>query len=222
MKLTVDIVKAGTGATAQVAAAWLPALQKACDKYDIDNRRRVAMFLGNIGVETGGLTTLVEGLNYSAARLAVVWPNRYAVDSKAIKKVPNALANKLAGKPQDIANNVYANRLGNGNEASGDGWKYRGQGPIQATGKSNITEILKAIGYPADTNPEVLQKPDAGALSAAYFWKSRGCNELADKDMFSQTVLKVNGALPCDANHGEKRRDYYKAALKVIDATYYK
>lgn len=220
MKLTVPIIMAATGATAIVAGNWIDWLQKACDKYEINTRRRVAMFLANVGVETGGLVTMVENLNYSAARMAVVWPSRYSVVSNG-KRVPNALALKLANKPEALANNVYANRLGNGSEASGDGWKYRGQGPIQLTGKANIVDAGKALGLDLLNHPELLQQPEGGALSAAYFWKSRGCNELADKDMFSQSVLKVNGALPSEANHGEKRRTLYKEGLKKIDATYY-
>lgn len=221
MKLTVEIIMAGTGATAIVAAKWKDALQTACDRYEIDNRRRVAMFLANVGVECSSLTKLEESLNYSAQRMAEVWPSRYAVNPKTSPKQPNALALSLAGKPEKLANNVYASRLGNGPESSGDGWKYRGQGPIMVTGKSNFKDVGYVIGIDLVANPAVIQQPMAGAMSAAYFWKSRGCNTLADGDQFSNSVLKVNGAAPCDANHGPLRKSRYIACLDAIDKLYY-
>lgn len=217
MKLTIDIIVASTGATRDVASKWLDALQAACDKYEINNRRRVAMFMANLGVESGGLTQVAENMNYSAKRMAAVWPGRYAVDSKAAIKQPNALALSLANNPQKLANNVYANRLGNGDEASGDGWNFRGQGPIQMTGRDNITRAGKAIGVDLASNPALLQTPEVGAMASAWFWFTNDLNRAADLDMFSQAVKKINGQLPCDANNGEVRRALYRAGLLAID-----
>ncbi|UZS00342.1 endolysin glycosyl hydrolase [Serratia phage SMP] len=218
MKLTIGIIMASTGASKDVANKWIDALQVACDKYEINNRRRVAMFLANLGVESEGFTALAENMNYSAKRMAAVWPGRYAIDPKANTKQPNALALSLANNPQKLANNVYANRLGNGDEASGDGWNFRGQGPIQQTGRDNITRAGKAIGVDLANNPALLQTPEVGALAAAYFWYSNDLNRAADLDLFSQSVKKINGQLPCDANKGEVRRSYYRAGLAAIDA----
>ena len=218
MKISIKTIMVGTGAKQEVAQQWQSAIQSACDKYDISNRRRVAMFLANVGVECASLTKLVENLNYSAERMAVVWPSRFLTLDKDGNKVPNELAYKLQRNPEALANNVYANRMGNRDESSGDGWKYRGQGPIMITGRENISNCAKAIGMDLVNQPELLQEPEAGALSAAWFWSRRELNRAADLDMFSQSVKKINGALPSEANHGELRRQRYRDCLKQIDS----
>lgn len=215
MKLTAEIICAGTGCTASLANSYLGIIQAACDQGQINTRSRIAAFLANVGVESDGLTASAENLNYSAQGLANTWPSRYAVNKNAIPKIPNDLANKLARQAQAIANNTYANRMGNGDEASGDGWKYRGFGWIQTTGKTNQEAVLTALGLPL-SDPSILAQPVYAALSAAYYWQKNGCNELADKDMFSQTVKVVNGQLPCDANKGAVRIARYRQCLAAI------
>ena len=110
------------------------------------NDEMVAHFLGQTYVESNGFKEVEENLNYSAKGLAETWPSRYAVDPRAIIKVPNALAKHLERKPQEIANNAYADRMGNGNEDSGDGWKHRGFGYIQLTGKKTQDEFSEYVG----------------------------------------------------------------------------
>lgn len=213
IRITPSIIQAGTGGESPLSHAYFEILHGAMFKFGIlENHRRAAAFLANIGVESDGLKARRENMNYSAEGLARVWPKRFRdSDGK-----PNALAFSLQRKPEAIANNVYANRMGNGNEQSGDGWKYRGVGWIQTTGKNNIQETLKALGLPIDSDPSVLEYPEYAALSAAYFWKKNGCNELADQDAFSLSVKKVNGAMPCEANHGELRKARYRAAIAEI------
>jgi putative chitinase len=169
------------------------ALEAAMPAGRIDSPARIAAFLAQIGHESGGLTRLVENLNYSAQGLAATWPNRYAG--------PNALALKLARKPEAIANNCYANRMGNGDEASGDGWRYRGRGLVQVTGRNNYEAAGKALGQPLLEQPELLQLPGPAARSAVWFWKSNGCNELADADKFEAITRKINGGM-----HGQAER----------------
>jgi putative chitinase len=216
VKLTVEIVKAGTGCADAVATQWLAPLQKACDKFQINTAQRVAAFLANVGVESRGLSALVESLNYTAPRLAVVWPSRYAENPHADTKVPNSLAYELAGHPVQLANNVYGGRMGNGPESSGDGWRFRGQGPIQMTGRANITACGLAISVDLATDPSPLQQPDVGALSAAWFFSKIGCNELADSGDFAATVKRVNGAPPSAANQGPLRQSRNNAVLALL------
>lgn len=219
MTLTEEILIAGCGCTKETAGgAWLPALQVACDKYNIGTPERVSAFLAQVGVESAGLTRLVESLNYSAERLAVVWPYRFAVDPKAANKVPNATAYSLAGNPVSLANNVYANRLGNGGPETGDGWNYRGQGPIMITGRANVSECSKSTGIDFVSNPSLLQTPEGGAESAAWFFSSRDCNELADFGLIDKITEKVNGAPASDVNHGPLRRSRYQSCMAAFAA----
>jgi putative chitinase len=150
---------------------WSVSLNDAMDRFEINNPQRAAAFLAQIAHESGELGKLVENLNYSAKRLMEVWPKRFATLEKARLYERN---------PERLANYVYAKRLGNGDEQSGDGWRYRGRGVIQVTGRSNYRTIGDVLQLPLEAEPERLEEPEAASLSAAYFWKSRGLNELAD------------------------------------------
>lgn len=217
MKLTAAIVAAGTGASLDVAASWVDGLQAACDRWKIQTTQAVAAFLANVGVETGGLKDFEENLYYSSPdRLAAVWPSRYAVDPKARPLVGNATAQRLAKNPQALANNVYANRLGNGPEASGDGWKFRGQGPIQLTGRANITAAAAGTGIDFVGNPEYLKQPGEGSMSAAWFFVTKGCLDAITAGDFSKVVAIINGQPPCDANHGPLRKQRFYECMSAI------
>lgn len=159
----------------------------------IETPARIAAFLAQVGHESGGLVRLVENLNYSAQGLAATWPNRYGG--------PNALAHRLARNPQAIANNCYADRMGNGPESSGDGWRFRGRGLIQVTGRDNYTSAGRHLGLPLVDQPELLEQPEPAARSACWFWQEKGCNELADADQFLQITRRINGG-----THGQAER----------------
>lgn len=135
-------------------------LDKMRSVFGIKTDAQLAHFLANVHHETGGFIADTENLNYSAKALADTWPNRYKLNSS-----PNSLARTLANKPMNIANNVYADRMGNGNEASGDGWKYRGRGSLQLTGKTNYKLFSNWI---KDKN--VMLNPDI--VATKYFWES--------------------------------------------------
>lgn len=209
-------IQLGTGCTPSTANAFLDLIVAAMRKFDINTPRRVAAFLANVSEESEQLTMVRENMNYSASGLARVWPARFAVDRKATTLQPNAKALALARRPVDIANEVYANRLGNGPVESGDGWMYRGVGWIQATGKTNIQAALAACGL-GPNQVDLLETPQYAALSAAYIWKKFGCNELADKDMFSATVKTINGAPPSKANEGPQRLARYRACVPYLN-----
>lgn len=178
--------------------AALEHLNRAMARYKIDSQVRAAAFLAQIGHESAGLTAVVENLNYSAAGLAATWPKRYrGADGK-----PNALAEQIARKPEQIANHTYASRMGNGDVASGDGWRYIGRGYIQTTGRANYGSLTQATGINFVAVPQLLEQPEYAALSAAHYWQSNGLNELADAGQFKLITKRINGG-----THGEADRN---------------
>jgi putative chitinase len=211
--------------TAKVRAElWHAALLAAMDRYKINTRKRAVAFLAQIGLESAGLTRLEEGLNYSAQGLANTWPSRYAVGgSKGPKPYqPNALAKRLHRNPVAIANNVYADRMGNGPEALGNGWKHRGMGPKQLTGLDNHRRCGAALGIDLVNSPELLKQPVAGSLSACWFWAENSLSRFADTDDFTGLTKAINGGLigldDNDRRDKDTRVDYWVVAKTVIGA----
>lgn len=177
-----------------VAAAFVGPLNAAMQRYAIDqNPKRIAAFIAQCGHESAQLTVLVENLNYSAQALANTWPSRYAVAPAASPRTPNELATKLARRPEAIANNAYANRNGNGPESSGDGWKYRGRGLLQVTGRANYVAAGAALALDLAQHPELLELPWNACMSAAHFWSVNGLNALADAGNTLAITRKING-----------------------------
>ena len=151
--------------------AWVQPLNSAMEEWDIHTPARQAAFLAQILHESGELQHLVENLKYSADRLRQVWPSRFTSNEQAAVYGYN---------PEKIANKVYASRMGNGDEHSGDGWKFRGRGLIQLTGRQNYTKCAAALALDLLGNPDLLAQPLGAARSAAWFWSSMKLNELAD------------------------------------------
>lgn len=177
----------------QAALIYVEPLKAAMALYNIDTPQRASHFLAQLAHESAGFTRVYEGLNYSADGLAKTWPRRFA-DAKG---QPNELALKLQRKPQLIANNVYASRMGNGDVASGDGYRYRGRGLIQLTGRSNYLAASLAV-YQSDVlvqAPDKLLDADCASLVAAWFWAANGLNELADLGDVQRITKKINGGL---------------------------
>ncbi len=156
-----------------VAARFIEPLEGGMFEFGIVNERRVKHFLAQLAHESGQLQKMQEGLNYSAERLMQVWPSRFPT---------RAIADAYARRPEAIANKVYANRMGNGNEASGDGWRYRGAGLIALTGKNNQQRCADHFGIDVRAVGDWLRTPEGACRSAAWFWHGAGCNELADRD----------------------------------------
>jgi putative chitinase len=168
-------------------------------KFDLETPLRLAHFLAQCSHESGGFRLTVEDLRYSAQALAKTWPNRFAVDRTKRPLVPNELANQIQRNPQRIANVVYSNRMGNGDEASGDGWKFIGRGYIQLTGRANYTAFNRFVD-----GDDVVANPDLVAtkyplLSAGWFFNSNGIHRLADGGASRANVeavtRRVNGGL---------------------------
>jgi putative chitinase len=184
-------------------------LNRAMARYKIDSKVRVAAFLAQIGHESAGLTVLSENLNYSAQALATTWPTRY----KGSDGKPNALAINLARKPERIANHTYANRMGNGDPESGDGWRYRGRGYIQTTGKNNYSKLTALTGINFVAVPDLLTQPEYAALAAAFYWADNKLNDLADAGRFDLITRKINGG-----THGAADRDRrWEQAKQVLN-----
>ena len=182
------------------AGVFVPVLNTAMGKYGIVTRLRIAAFIAQIGHESGQLTRLVENLNYSAEGLMKTWPSRFDL----------VRATAAARKPEQIANIAYGGRMGN--TAPGDGWKYRGRGLIQATGKTNYAACEEALGFDLITHPELLEQPQYAALSAAWYWSVNGLNTLADAGDLTKITRRINGGLNGQAD----RQALYDKALKVL------
>ncbi len=177
------------------AGFFVPALNAAMGRFGITSPVRVAAFLAQVGHESAHLTQLVENLNYSARGLAATWPSRYlGADGQ-----PNALAQRLARNPQAIATNAYASRTGNGDEASGDGWRFRGRGLLQITGRKNYRAAGAGLGLPLEAEPELLEQPEQAARSSAWWWAAHGLNDLADSGSFALITRTINGGMNCQA-----------------------
>lgn len=172
-------------------AGWAAALSPALERYQINNSNRICSFLAQVGHESGEFNRMEESLNYSMQRLRAVWPARFLSDAEALP---------YAHKPEALANRVYANRLGNGDKRSGDGYRYRGRGLIQLTGRSNYTAASEALGLDLVADPDLLLQKPAAAMSAAWFWNRRGLNALADDETddndledFAKITRLING-----------------------------
>ena len=184
----------------QVAGVFVPVLNTAMNRYQIVGTKRIAAFIAQVGHESGHLTHLVENLNYSADALRKTWPSRFGVE----------LATAAARKPEQIANIAYGNRMGN--TAHSDGWKYRGRGLIQITGKNNYRACGEALGLDLIAQPELLEKPQHACMSAAWYWASRGLSTLADAGKFDTITNRINGG----QNGAADRQALYAKALKVL------
>jgi putative chitinase len=184
------------------AGVFVSALNAAMSKYQITTPARAAAFISQVGHESAQLTAVVENLNYSAQALQKTWPSRFSAE----------VASACARQPEKIANIAYASRMGNGAPGSGDGWKYRGRGLIQVTGKSNYQKCGDALGLDLITKPELLQEPMNAAMSAAWFWYANGLNPLADAGDLQTITRKINGGL----NGYADRAEIFERALKVL------
>lgn len=180
---------------------WLEALVDEAPKWGIDTDTEMASFAAQLAHESVEFTRLEESLNYSVGRLMQVWPRRFPTIEDA---------SLYARQPERLANFVYASRLGNGSQASGDGWYFRGRGPIQITGRRNYTRCALALGQPVDQQPDLLLTPRIGILSACWFWKVNGL-DLHDDDLEVRAETRlVNGG-----EHGLAQRQAYFDKLIV-------
>ena len=176
-----------------IGIEWVPALNETFARWDIATPHQQAAFIGQCGHECGNFRILEENLNYRAATLMKLWPKRFPTLE---------VANVYAGNPKKIANMVYASRMGNRDESSGDGYRFRGRGCIQLTGYSNYFHAGKALGVDFVKDPDLVATPKYAALTAGWFWATHGCNGLAEsgaptddngKPTWINLTKKING-----------------------------
>jgi putative chitinase len=184
---------------------WLPWLQKTFERYSIDNTVRQSAFIGQCMHESANFKVLQENLNYSANGLKSVWGSRFPTDE---------IANKYARNPDMIANKVYANRMSNGDEESGDGWKYRGRGLIQCTGKDLYKTLSDALNIDLINDPDLLTEMPYASMSAGWFWNKKGLNALADAKDYKEMTKRINGGF----NGLDDRIVKINKALEVLTA----
>ena len=184
---------------------WFEALSEILPEYEITTPQRVASFLAQCAHESGGFLFLKENLNYKAASLRRVFPKYFPDD---------AIAAQYAGKGEMIANRVYANRMGNGDEASGDGYKYCGRGLIQLTGKNNYTFFAGSLDIPVEEASEYLQTFEGAVQSACFFWEQNKLNQYADSGDILTMTKRINGG----TIGLEDRQKHYQHALHIFGA----
>ncbi|ROH93008.1 glycoside hydrolase family 19 protein [Stagnimonas aquatica] len=192
---------------------WTAVLNSAMAEFQIASRAdRIAAFLAQIAHESGEMRRLVENLHYSSAkRICAVWPKRFPTEADAAPYV---------AQPEKLANRVYADRMGNGDAASGDGWRFRGRGLLQVTGRGTYKAVGTALGLPLTGNPDLLLQAGPAARSAAHYWRSNGLNELADDRSdddddadFVTITVKINGG----KNGLTERRAYWASAKTALN-----
>ena len=184
-------------------------LNHAMEQFNINTPQRVAAFMAQIDIESGGLRAREENLNYSAKRLTEVFPRHFRdVDP-----------NQYDRNPEKIANRVYRDRMGNGSEASGDGWRYRGRGFIQLTGKNNYSAFGKAMGMSAEEASKYMETPEGACMSAGWFWETNKLNAIADRGQIDEVSRIINagpGGSMASVHGLDKRRESYKRALDIF------
>lgn len=197
-------------------------LNLTCDKYEINTNRRQAAFLAQIAHESNNLKDVRENLNYSVDGLCKVFSKYFTREQAEI----------YAHHPISIANRVYANRYGNGDEASGDGWKFRAGGLLGTTFKDNYEALSIALNYDFVKDDAAIEKPGAASLSAGWYWNLRDLNRLADIDAFEKISIKINGAnkvpeqqddgsvkMILRANGWEQRLIHWENCRKALNVT---
>jgi putative chitinase len=184
---------------------WYSNLLNILPEYDIDTPHRVAAFMAQCGHESGGFTTLQENLNYSAKGLVGTFKKYFPTE---------AVAKPYERRPEMIANRVYANRMGNGDEASGEGWYFRGRGIVQITGKNNYTKCSQSL-FESNVlveNPDLLLETEYAIHSACWFWSAARLNELADIGDIKTMTKRINGGFI----GLEDRINHYNHAIEIL------
>lgn len=183
---------------------FIDGLNETFEVFDISTPKRVAMFLAQTGHESGNFAATQENLNYSAKGLVGTFKKYFPTEESAAAYARN---------PQKIANRVYGGRMGNGPESSGDGYKYRGRGVIQLTGKDNYTACGKALDLDLINDPDQVAQNPVAILSAGWFWDTRRLNQWCDKGDVLTVTKRINGG----TIGLEDRKHHYEHILEVVE-----
>jgi putative chitinase len=170
----------------RIDPVWVDALNETFQRFNILTPIQQASFIGQCGHECGNFRILEENLNYRAETLMKLWKSRFPTIE---------VANEYAKNPKKIANKVYANRMGNRDESSGDGYRFRGRGCIQLTGHANYFHAGQACGEDFVMQPDLVATPRYAAMTAGWFWDTHKLNQYADKQDFLMMTKKINGGI---------------------------
>jgi putative chitinase len=170
----------------KIGLDWVPALNDTFARFQIITPLQQAAFIGQCGHECGNFRILEENLNYRAETLMKLWPKRFPT---------REIADQYARNPKKIANKVYSGRMGNRDEASGDGWRFRGRGAIQLTGHSNYYHASQACGVDFVKEPDLVATPQYAALTAGWFWDTHKLNRFADVRDWTGLTKRINGGI---------------------------
>jgi putative chitinase len=205
--ITLELLQAVCPKTrASVLDQYVEPLLDVASYYEIThNPERLAAFLAQLSHESGGFNFVKENLNYGAKGLMTTFKKYFPTED---------LAKKYERKPEMIANRVYANRMGNGDETSGDGFKYRGRGLIQLTGKNNYTLFANALEISIEETVEYLETPAGACSSAGWFWDNNRLNDYCDRGDFVGLTKRINGGTIGLAD----RQHHYDVAYKLLTA----
>jgi putative chitinase len=184
---------------------WYEALSNVLPEYEIDSPQRVSAFIAQCTHESGGFKRLKENLNYRWESLRKVFPKYFPTDE---------LAQEYAHKQEKIANRVYGGRMGNGDESSGDGFRYCGRGLIQLTGRNNYTKFAESVGMAVEEVPSLLETFEGAVKSACWFWKTNNLNQYADSGDILTMTKRINGG----TIGLEDRIKHYNHALEVFSS----
>jgi putative chitinase len=187
----------------QYVSYWHHALEQLLPQYEINTPDRIAAFLAQCAHESGGFVFIKENLNYRWQSLRKVFPKYFPTD---------ALAQQYEKQPQKIANRVYANRMGNGPEESGDGWRFCGRGLIQVTGRDNYSWFAASLQISPEEASEYMETFEGAAQSACWFWESNNLNQWADKRDILTLTKRINGG----TIGLEDRQKHYEHCLHVL------
>lgn len=186
---------------------WVDAMNEVFPKYEINTPERIAAFIAQCGHESGGWRTFSENLNYSAKALDAIFGKYFVRAGRD--------AEEYARQPEKIANVIYANRMDNGDTDSGDGYRYRGRGPIQLTGKANYSAFSADMDVDAVDNPDqVAEDKEIALMSAIWFWNKNGLNKYADEGDIKTMTKRINGGYI----GLEDRIHHYKEAMEMLGA----
>ncbi len=188
-----------------IGPEWVDALNATFQRFDISTPIRQASFIGQCGHECGNFKILEENLNYRAETLMKLWKSRFPTIE---------IANEYARNPKKIANKVYSSRMGNRDESSGDGYRFRGRGCIQLTGHANYFHAGKSCGEDFVMNPDLVATPKYAAMTAGWFWNTHKLNQFADVGDYKTMTKKINGGFIGLAD----REKHIAHALSVLTA----
>jgi len=190
------------------ASEWFDAMNRVLPKWKIDSVNRVAGFVAQTAHESAGYTVLTENLNYSATALNKIFPKYFERAGRN--------ASDYHRQPEKIANVIYANRMDNGDTSSGDGWRFRGGGILQLTGRHNYTQFSQQEGMTAEDATTFVRSPIGALASACWFWDTNDINDYCDKQDIVGMTKRINGG----TIGLEDRKKHYEHALEVLGGHY--